>query len=130
MLLIALAQGLTIAIITYGFLAAATAGLVGPFFIPFFLVPGMEWMAWGWLKAFIQYAFYGVVANAYTFVMMQALLKFCPDCGPQLQAGEIATYFVPLLVLLIAYIYGMLKLPSLVSSLFSGRSGESAFWRM
>ena len=35
--------------------------------------------------------------------------------------------FTPLLFLLIAFTYGILKIPSLVNSLFSGSSGESAF---
>lgn len=122
---IALALAVSICVVAYGFLAAAVAGLVGPFYIPFFLVPGMEWMAWGWLKAFMQYAFYPVIANAYTFVMMQAVLKFSVGKGSDMAANS-----VPLMVMLIAYIYGMLKLPSLVNSLFSGRSGESAFWRL
>lgn len=127
---IALAQAVTIAIIAFSFLAAGVAGLVGPFFIPFFLVPGMEWMAWGWLKSFIQYSFYGVVANSYTFVMRQALANFCPQCGADATTGDIAVQFVEILVLLIAYIYGMVQIPSLVNSLFSGRSGERAFWRL
>jgi len=29
----------------------------------------------------------------------------------------------------VAFTYGILKIPSLVNSLFTGRSGESALWR-
>jgi hypothetical protein len=121
---IAVALAVSICVVAYGFLGAAVAGLLGPFFIPFFLVPGMEWMAWGWLKSFIQYAFYPVIANAYTFVLMQAVLKVSVSSG-----RDIALNIMPLMVILIAYIYCMVKLPSLVNSLFSGRSGESGFWK-
>ena len=37
--------------------------------------------------------------------------------------------FFPLVLLLVAFTYGILKIPSLVNSLFTGRSGESALWR-
>jgi hypothetical protein len=34
--------------------------------------------------------------------------------------------FFPLVLLLIAFAYGILRIPSLVNSMFTGRSGESA----
>jgi hypothetical protein len=45
--------------------------LVGPIFISFFIVPKLEWLFWGWFRAFIQYAFYQVVAHAFVFVFGQ-----------------------------------------------------------
>ena len=39
-------------------------------------------------------------------------------------------FFFPLLFLLIAFTYGIIKIPSLVNSLFTGRSGESGFPRL
>ena len=44
---------------------------------------------------------------------------------PPYDSAAIALLFAPLLFLLIAFIYGVVKIPSLVSSLFSGSSGES-----
>ena len=68
--------------IAFGYVAAAIAVLLGPIFIPFFIVPHMEWLFWGWLKAFVQYAFYPVVANAYLFVFGNLLIHFVDSHPP------------------------------------------------
>jgi type IV secretory pathway VirB2 component (pilin) len=81
-------------------------------------------MFWGWLKSFVQYAFYPLVANAYTLIFGQVIIAFCTR---QLADGtSLSQVFFPLLVVFVVYIYGIFKLPSLVNSMFSGRSGESA----
>src|SRR5437016_13892587 len=61
-ILLAAAQAIAIVIIAFGFIATAVCVLVGPLFIPFFVVPKMEWLIWGWFRCFIQYAFYLVIA--------------------------------------------------------------------
>jgi len=112
-------------VIAFGYIAAAIAVLLGPVFIPFFVVPKMEWLFWGWLKAFLQYSFYPVVANAYLFVFGSMLVHLVDSHPPPYDGPTIALLFEPLLFLLIAFTYGVVKIPSLVSSLFSGSSGES-----
>lgn len=124
LLLLAVAQAATVFIVSYGYLAGAMAGLTGPFFIPFLLMPGMDWLFWGWLKSYIQFSFYPVFAYAYTSLLGMMLIHFLDQ---QLPSGtSLATMFVPLLMLLMVYIYGLLKLPTVVGALFSGRSGEAA----
>src|SRR5437870_2721008 len=73
-ILLAAAQAIAIVVIAYGFIATAVCILVGPVFIPFFIVPTLEWLFWGWLKAFIQYAFYQVIAAAVVFVIGNLIL--------------------------------------------------------
>jgi type IV secretory pathway VirB6-like protein len=114
------------AVISFGYVATAIAVLLGPIFIPFFIVPQMEWLFWGWLKAFIQYAFYPVVANAYLFVFGNLLIHFVDAHPAPYDGATILVLFFPLVLLLLAFTYGILKIPSLVNSLFTGRSGESA----
>ena len=112
-------------VIAFGYIAAAIAVLLGPVFIPFFIVPKMEWLFWGWFKAFLQYSFYPVVANAYLYVFGSMLVHLVDSQPPPYDGPAIALLFAPLLFLLIAFVYGVVKIPSLVSSLFSGSSGES-----
>ena len=112
-------------VIAFGYIAAAIAVLLGPIFIPFFIVPKMEWLFWGWFKALLQYAFYPVVANAYIFVFGQLLIHFVDSHPPPYDGATLAVLFLPLLFLLIAFTWGVLLIPSLVNSLFTGRSGES-----
>jgi type IV secretory pathway VirB6-like protein len=120
------AQAAVFAVIAFGYVAAAIAVMLGPIFIPFFIVPHMEWLFWGWLKSLIQYAFYPVVANAYVFVFGNLLIHFIDAHQPPYDGATIVLLFFPLVLLLIAFTYGILKIPSLVNSLFTGRSGESA----
>lgn len=113
-------------VIAFGYIAASIAVMLGPIFIPFFIVPKMEWLFWGWLKSLLQYAFYPVIANAYIFVFGQLLIHFVDSHPPPYDSATLALLFLPLLFLLIAFTWGVLLIPSLVNSLFSGRSGESA----
>jgi hypothetical protein len=115
-----------VAVIAFGWVATAIAVLVGPIFIPFFIVPHMEWMFWGWFKALIQYAFYQVIAQAFVFVFGSFLLRSIDAFPPPYTVDKILVGGFHLVFLLLAFIYGMLKVPSLANSLFTGRSGESA----
>jgi hypothetical protein len=90
----------------------------------------MEWLFWGWLKAFLQYSFYPVVANAYLYVFGSMLVHLVDSHPPPYDGPTIALLFAPLLFLLIAFLYGVVKIPSLVSSLFSGSAGESVIPRI
>jgi type IV secretory pathway VirB6-like protein len=125
-----LAQGAVFAVIAFGYVAAAIAVLLGPVFIPFFIVPHLEWLFWGWLKSLIQYAFYPVVANAYLFVFGNLLIHFIDAHPAPYDGATLLVLFFPLTLLLIAFAYGILRIPSLVNSLFTGRSGESAVPRL
>jgi len=53
-ILLAAAQAISIVVIAYGFIATAVCVLVGPIFVPFFIVPKLEWLFWGWLRCFLQ----------------------------------------------------------------------------
>lgn len=125
-LVLILAMGSVFTVIAFGYIASAIAVLLGPVFIPFFIVPRMEWLFWGWLRALIQYAFYPVVANAYLYVFGNLLIHFLDSQPPPYNGARLLVLFFPMLMLLIAFTYGIVKIPSLVNSLFAGRSGESA----
>lgn len=71
---LAVTQGVALAVIAYGFIATAVCVLVGPIFIPFFIVGKLDWLFWGWFRAFLGFAFYQVIANAFIFVVAKVLL--------------------------------------------------------
>ena len=123
-LVIVAAQAATLFVIMYGYVATAVIILLGPLFIPFKIVPQMEWMFWGWVRSFIQYAFYQLVASAYTFIFGQLLLQILAAKSTPLSGSDLGYAFVPLLLLLVTFILGILKIPSLVFSIFSGRAGD------
>ncbi len=116
-------QATAFAIIAYGYVASAVCVLLGPIFIPFFIVPKMDWLFWGWFKAFLGFSFYQVVAAAFIFVFSKVLLGMLAVIGP-LSLSNAFTILPALLVTLFVCIYGLIKIPELTASIFGGRSGS------
>src|SRR5690606_1421658 len=90
---ILLAEAAIFFVISFGYIAAGVCVLLGPIFIPFFIVPKMEWLFWGWFKAFLQYAFYQVVANAYLFVFGNLLIHFVDSHPPPYDGANLLLLF-------------------------------------
>jgi hypothetical protein len=126
-ILLAAAQAVTIVVVAFGFIATAVCVLVGPIFIPFFIVPEMEWLFWGWFKAFIQYAFYQVIAAAVVYIIANLLVGVLrlPPPGT-LSTVQLLAWFPVLLITFLAAIYALLKVPVLTNHIFSGASGGSS----
>src|SRR6184192_4129461 len=126
-ILLAAAQGIAIVVIAYGFIATAVCVLVGPLFVPFFIVPKLEWLFWGWLRCFIQYAFYQVIAAAVVYVIANLILGIM-DLQPKgtISTGELMEAFPVLFITFLASIYALLKIPALTHHVFSGASGGSS----
>src|SRR5579864_6119267 len=120
------ARVVLLAVIAFGLVATGVAVLVGPVFIPFFLVPQLDWLFWGWLKSLLQYAFYQVIAQAFVFVFGSFLINFLDAFPPPYTVDRLLVGGFHLIFLLFAFTYGLVKVPSLTTSLFSGGAGESA----
>ena len=125
--LLSAAQAVAFVVIAYGFLATAVCVLVGPIFVPFFIVPKMEWLFWGWFRCFIQYAFYQVVASAVVFIignLITGALRL-PPAGT-LSTVQVIAWFPVLFITFLASIYALLKIPALTNHIFSGTAGGSS----
>src|SRR6185295_10813957 len=125
LIVIGLAQFALLFVVSFSLIASGVCGLVGPLFVPFFIVPTLEWLFWSWLKAFIQYSFMLVIANAFIFVFEQFLSRYLQTLPPGLRLEEQLLYGVHAVMILVTFTVGVLLVPSLTSSIFSGRSGES-----
>jgi hypothetical protein len=125
LIVIGLAQFALMFVISFSMVASSVCGLVGPLFVPFFIVPTLEWLFWGWLKAFIQYSFMIVIANAFIFVFEKFLSRYLQTLPPGLRLEDQLLYGVHAVMILVTFTVGVLLVPSLTASIFSGRSGES-----
>jgi type IV secretory pathway VirB6-like protein len=126
-ILLAAAQAVAIVVIAYGFIATAVCVLVGPLFVPFFIVPKMEWLFWGWFRCFLQYAFYQVVAAAVVYIignLILGTLRLPP--GGAISTVELLGWFPVLFITFLAAIYALLKIPALTNHIFSGTAGGSS----
>src|SRR5271157_5176242 len=74
--LLAILAAVVSAIIGYGAIASAVVGLLGPVFIPFLVFDKLEFLFWGWLRCFISFCFYKVLAAAVLSILGQLLAHF------------------------------------------------------
>ena len=115
-------EAVAFAVIAYGYVASAVCVLIGPLFIPWFIVPKMDWLFWGWLKAFIGFRFYQVIASAFIFVFSKVLTSMFQVIGNITISNALAV-LPALLITLFVCIYGLVKIPELTSAILSGRTG-------
>lgn len=125
LLVIAFAKAVSMAVIAFGLIASAVCGLLGPLFVPFFIVPKMDWLFWGWLRSFIQYSFVPVVAIAFLMVFEQFVFRYLTTLPPMITQAEYGVYGLQAFAVVVTFCAGILLVPSLTQSIFSGSSGES-----
>jgi type IV secretory pathway VirB6-like protein len=127
LLLVAVAKALSLAVIAFGLIASAVCGLLGPIFVPFFIVPKLEWLFWGWLKSFIQYSFIPVVAIAFLMIFEQFVFRYVTTLPPTITSAEYGVYALQAVAVIATFCVGIMMVPSLTNSIFSGTGGQSAF---
>jgi hypothetical protein len=121
-ILLALFSALTAAIIGYGAIASTIIGLLGPIFIPFLVFDKLEFLFWGWLKAYLSFAFYKVVAAACLSVLGHVITAYYTNFANANDPVTMVENFPLLLLLIITNIFILLKIPALTASIFSGSS--------
>jgi len=126
LLLIAFAKAVSLAVIAFGLIASAVCGLLGPIFVPFFIVPKLDWLFWGWLRSFIQYSFIPVVAVAFLMIFERFVYRYVTTLPPTITQAEYGIYGLQAFAVVATFCMGILLVPSLTQSIFSGSSGESA----
>jgi type IV secretory pathway VirB6-like protein len=111
-------------IIAYGAIGATVIGLVGPVFIPWMVFDKTEFLFWGWLKAFVGFEFYKVVAAASMSVLSHLLITYFTSGAMNVDAPQKLITLMPgLLILCIVAGFILLKIPTMTASLFSGHVG-------
>jgi len=116
--------GLIGVIIAYGAIGATIIGLVGPVFIPWIVFNKTEFLFWGWLKAFVGFEFYKVVAAATLSVMSHLLITYLTSGANNISDPRSLITLMPgLLILCFVAGFILLKIPTMTASLFSGHVG-------
>src|SRR5580765_6988065 len=126
LIVVTLAKVVSLAVVAFGLIASAVCALVGPIFVPFFIVPKLDFLFWSWFKAFIQYSFVPVIALAFLMVFERFIFQFLTTLPPGITEDQYMVYGLQAFVIIGVFVVGILLVPSLTSSIFSGRGGESA----
>ena len=125
LLLIAFAKAVSLAVIAFGLITSAVCALLGPIFVPFFIVPKLDWLFWGWFRSFIQYSFIPVVAIAFLMIFEQFIYRYVTTLPPYITQAEYGVYGLQAFAVVTAFCGGILLVPSLTHSIFAGSGGES-----
>ena len=123
-LLLGIMAAVVSAILAYGAIASTIIGLLGPIFIPFLVFEKLDWLFWGWLKSYLGFSFYKVVAAAAMNVLAQVLTNYYIQLGQSFSDPSLLVETLPLLILLVLVnVYILFKIPAMTQSLFSGHTG-------
>jgi hypothetical protein len=111
-------------IIAYGAIGATIIGILGPVFIPWMVFDKTEFLFWGWLRAFLGFEFYKVVAAATLSVVSHLLITYLTSGAMALDDPKRLIAVMPALLML-CFVAGfiLLKIPAMTASLFSGHTG-------
>ena len=121
--MLALLAALVAAIIAYGAIAATVVGILGPIFIPFMVFEKTQFLFWGWLKAYLGFSFYKVVAAATMSVLGQFFYGYYQDIANGESFTKTAQDFPILLLLIVVNVFILTKIPAITASIFSGSTG-------
>ena len=127
LIVVTIAKVVALAIVAFGLIASAVCALLGPIFVPFFIVPKLDWLFWSWFKAFVQYSFMPVVAFAFLMIFERFIFQYLTTLPPGITEDLYLVYGLQALVVVGVFCLGIFLIPSLTSSIFSGRGGESIF---
>ncbi len=125
LIVVTLAKVISLAIVAFGLVASAVCALLGPIFVPFFIVPKLDWLFWSWFKAFVQYSFVPVVAFAFLMIFERFVFQYLTTLPHGINEDLYLVYGLQALVVMGTFIVGILLVPSLTSAIFTGQGGQS-----
>ncbi len=116
------------------FANVATSILValGPLFIPFMIVPKMDFLFWGWFKAMIQFSLYGAIASIMVSIWARIIQTFAGSIEAtnftinSLTVGT-GVWLLPVLAVIICAIVCMLKVGDIAGMIVGGGSDGGGF---
>ena len=116
--------GLIAVIIAYGAIGATVVGILGPVFIPWMVFDKTDFLFWGWLKAFLGFEFYKVVAAATLSIVSHLLISYLTSGAMNIASPQSLITLMPALLML-CFIAGfvLFKIPTMTATLFSGHVG-------
>jgi hypothetical protein len=119
---LAILAALISVIIAYGEIAAAIIGLLGPIFIPFLVIEKLEFLFWGWLRAFLSFSFYKVVAAATMSILGHLFISYGANQVDFTNPIKMLQNFPFIILLTVVNVFILIKIPAMTASVFSGSS--------
>src|SRR5215469_14782842 len=99
-LVLTVLTGLIAVIIAYGAIGATVVGILGPVFIPWMVFDKTDFLFWGWLKAFLGFEFYKVVAAATLSIVSHLLISYLTSGAMNIASPQSLITLMPALLML------------------------------
>lgn len=122
-ILLAILSALISVIIAYGAVGATVVGILGPVFIPFMVFEKTDFLFWGWLKAYLSFSFYKVVAAATMSILGQLYARYYTNLVDFTHPINLMKNFPLLIILVMVNLFMLLKIPAMTATIFSGHTG-------
>jgi hypothetical protein len=119
--LLAFFAGTLSLVVGYGAIASTVVGMFGPIMIPFLAFEKLSFLFWGWLRAFIGFCFYKVVAAAVLSILSNLLSHYF--LGGFVDPGQMVKQLPLLILLVLINVYMLFQVPHITMSIFSGSTG-------
>lgn len=113
------------AVISLGFVAVAILITIGPLFLAFGILPGLEQLATAWFWALLSFNFYSVIGSCYLLVAARVLSYFLLANQPPYSVAKTWNMFLPAIMICGSLAVGTLLIPALALTLF-GAGGQTA----
>jgi type IV secretory pathway VirB6-like protein len=122
-----LIEGVLFAVTILGFVAVGIGSLLGPLFIPWLIVPRLNWLFWNWIQFMLQYSFYRVIASALVYVWSHVIAQFFTNAiHGDYSLAHFLLLLVPFGMLNMGLFYSIFKVTSFVSDLFKGTAAAGS----
>jgi type IV secretion system protein VirB6 len=130
--LLALMAVLSIAVFlinAFSFAGLGAMTVFGPIMIPFLMTRRLEQWFWGWLNLLVSFSMYRAVGAAFICVFAKLFFAFFHHTvNGDYSIGAWMALLPTLAMLTVTFLYSMLKVPSITSSMFGGAGAIGQSW--
>lgn len=106
---------------SFGFVGVGVYVVLGPLFIPLALTKHFYGWFWNWLQGLFSFAMYRVMATAVGYVWANVYIYFfVHGMGTDFSIANWIAQLPLVVMLTVAFVYCMFKIPAMTSALFSG----------
>jgi hypothetical protein len=125
LLALLLAKAAAMSVVAFGMLASAVGAVLGPIFVPFYIVPRLDFLFWNWLRAFIEYSMVPVVGYLVLTMFGDFLTAAVTATPAGLTPDLYMVYGYWIITFALTFAIVLWKVPAITASYMSGHGGTS-----
>lgn len=123
---------LALAQVIFANVATAVLTTLGPLFIPFMIVPKMDFLFWGWFKAMIQYSLYSAIAAVMVSIWTRIILTYtrsleATDFTLNSLTAATGVWLLPVFAVIVCAIVSIVKIGDIAGMIVGAGSDGGGF---